>query len=212
MDAEPLARGPAVFINCPFDPGYRLLFEAIVFAVYDCGAVPRCALERDDASEPRVEKILRIIGECPYAIHDLSRTELTAEGLPRFNMPLELGMFLGAKTFGDSQQRAKQCLIFDREPERYLRFCSDIRGMDISVHGGSESRAVHLARNWFRVLRPEVFMPSGSSIEARYAEFIAGLPEICQRMGFDRANLLFIDYVWFVQQWLLLNPLPRLPR
>lgn len=27
----------SVFINCPFDPEYWPLFEAIVFAAYDCG-------------------------------------------------------------------------------------------------------------------------------------------------------------------------------
>jgi integral membrane sensor domain MASE1 len=29
-----------VFINCPFDPQYRSLFEAIVFAVSVCGVPP----------------------------------------------------------------------------------------------------------------------------------------------------------------------------
>ena len=34
-----------VFINCPFDPDYRELFEAIVFAVLHCGFEPCSALE-----------------------------------------------------------------------------------------------------------------------------------------------------------------------
>ena len=40
-----------VFINCPFDAKYKSLFDAMVFAVHDCGFIPRCALEEDDASE-----------------------------------------------------------------------------------------------------------------------------------------------------------------
>src|ERR1700730_16479396 len=89
-----------VFINCPFDAQYKPLFEAIVFAVSDCGLWPRCALELDDASEVRIEKIFKIIAECRYGVHDISRTEVTsASGWPRFNMPLELGMFLAAKRF-----------------------------------------------------------------------------------------------------------------
>jgi hypothetical protein len=59
--------------------------------------------------------------------HDISRTELSKNTkLPRFNMPLELGLFLGAKTFGRRGPRAKVCLILDRQKYRYQKFCSDI--------------------------------------------------------------------------------------
>jgi hypothetical protein len=55
-----------------------------------------CALEDDDAGEFRLSKIERIIEECKFGIHDLSAVALdVATGLPRFNMPLELGLFLG---------------------------------------------------------------------------------------------------------------------
>ncbi len=48
--------------------------------------------------------------------------------LPRFNMPLELGIFLGAKRFGSQKQKQKNGLILDREKYRYQSFCSDIAG------------------------------------------------------------------------------------
>ncbi|MFO1102381.1 MAG: hypothetical protein U1E20_05695 [Methylocystis sp.] len=86
-----------VFINCPFSPDYSEFFQAIVFAVVRSGYTPRCARENDDGGEVRIEKICRIIRECRYG---------AASGLPRFNMPLELGLFLGARNFGkksDSQ-------------------------------------------------------------------------------------------------------------
>ncbi len=67
----------SVFINCPFDAQYRPLFEAIVFAVFACGFRPRCALEIDDASQVRIDKIFKIIAECKYGVHDISRTEGT---------------------------------------------------------------------------------------------------------------------------------------
>ena len=86
-----------VFINCPFDAEYLPLFRIIVFVVNACGYHVRCALESQDAGEVRMVKILRLIRECQFGIHDISRTELDpANGLPRFNMPLELGLFLGA--------------------------------------------------------------------------------------------------------------------
>lgn len=47
-----------VFINCPFDSEYAPIFEAIVFAVHDAGFRPRCARERLDSSEIRLQKII----------------------------------------------------------------------------------------------------------------------------------------------------------
>ena len=100
-----------VFINCPFDSVYKPLFDAMIFTVHDCGFIPRCALEEDDASQVRIDKIYSIIADCRYGIHDISRTQLdAASGLPRFNMPLELGIFLGAKKFGIEAQKRKKCL------------------------------------------------------------------------------------------------------
>src|SRR5262245_21173689 len=104
-----------VFINCAFDGPYKALFEAIVFAVFDCGFRARCSLEIEDSGQIRMEKILNIIAECKLGISDLSRTELDeAHKLPRFNMPLELGLFLGAKRYGRDKQKRKNCLVLDR--------------------------------------------------------------------------------------------------
>ena len=84
--------GRDVFINCPFSADYQLSFQAIVFTIVRSGFKPRCARENDDGGEVRIDKICRIIRDCPYSVHDLSMTELdAASGLPRFNMPLELG-------------------------------------------------------------------------------------------------------------------------
>ena len=84
-----------VFINCPFDDAYKPIFQAIIFAVCDLGFVARCSLELDDASVARLDKIMGIVGQCSYGIHDISSVNLSAgTNLPRFNMPLELGVFL----------------------------------------------------------------------------------------------------------------------
>lgn len=121
-----------VFINCPFDGTYTPLMEALVFAIHDCGYIARSALEAEDSAEVRIDKIAKIIKNCRYGIHDISRTEVSDEsGLPRFNMPLELGLFLGARRFGSRTDKLKACLILDRDRYRYQRFCSDIAGQDI---------------------------------------------------------------------------------
>jgi hypothetical protein len=98
----------------------------------------------------RIAKILKIIRNCRLGIHDISRVDFDpVSKLPRFNMPLELGLFLGAKEFVDEAQRRKQCLILDSEPYRYQRFCSDIAGQDIQSHGGEPSTLVRVVRGWF---------------------------------------------------------------
>jgi len=96
-----------VFINCPFDDAYMPLLHAVVFTVYRCGFVPQCSLGEDDSSNSRLDKIVNIINNCRYAIHDISRTEINKTGYPRFNMPFELGIFFGAKRFGDKRQKSK---------------------------------------------------------------------------------------------------------
>ena len=94
-----------VFINCPFDDQYGPIFDVLIFTIFDCGFVPRCAKEIDDSAQIRIDRIFKIINECKFSIHDVSRTELDPNtSLPRFNMPLELGMFLGARRFGGSHQ------------------------------------------------------------------------------------------------------------
>jgi hypothetical protein len=102
-----------VFVNCPFSPDYASMFRAITFTVIRAGFKPRCALEVDDSSDNRFDKICRIIHECGLGVHDISKTELDGRTrLPRFNMPLELGLFLAAKKFGDARQSRKKCIIY----------------------------------------------------------------------------------------------------
>ena len=43
-------RRTSVFINCPFDPDFQPIFDAVVFAVLRSGFTPRCALETDDVT------------------------------------------------------------------------------------------------------------------------------------------------------------------
>jgi hypothetical protein len=130
-----LRRSVSVFINCPFDDAYLGLRNAMVFAIADCGFLPRCSLEDDNAASVRFDKIARLMEQSDFGIHDISRIELDFScGLPRFNMPLELGMFIGAARFGGAAHKRKNILILDREQFRYQVFMSDIAGHDIRAH------------------------------------------------------------------------------
>lgn len=192
----------SVFVNCPFDDAYKPLFEAIVFAVFDCGFRPRCALEAYDAGEVRIEKIVAIVRSCRLGVHDISRTELNPAGLPRFNMPFELGLFLGAKRFGDPRQRRKTCLVLDREPYRYQAFLSDIAGQDIAAHGGDPARAIGAVRDWLAAGHRRQPPPGGAAIASRFAEFGAALPGILDLLQLGREEMTFSDYANIASTWL----------
>jgi hypothetical protein len=192
-----------VFINCPFDDLYRPMFEAIVFTVQDCGFIARCAREVSDSSQVRIDKIFRIVSECKYGIHDISRTELdNTHGLPRFNMPLELGIFLGAKRFGSRNQKNKMCLVLDREEYRYQKFCSDIAGQDISAHTSDPDKAILLVRDWLNDSVFNEMIPSGSRIADRYHLFEDDLPLYSETFKKVQKELTFIDFRNLVIAWL----------
>jgi hypothetical protein len=200
-----------VFVNCPLDDEYKYLFEAVVFGIHDCGYIARCALEVDDASEVRIDKITKIIGDCRFGIHDISRTVAdSSTGLPRFNMPLELGLFLGAKRFGRANQRLKICLILDIERYRYQKFISDIAGQDITAHGGDSGKAIRIVRDWLRSATPKsIRIPGGSAITSRYQGFREELPSMCEQVDLRIDELTFNDYVAQVEDWLEVNRHPR---
>lgn len=194
-----------VFLNCPFDTEYKPIFDAIVFALYDCGFIARCALEESDSGVVRIEKIIGIIEQCEYGIHDISRVEIDrSTGLPRFNMPFELGLFIGAKEYGSKKQRSKKCLILDSEPYRYKKFISDISGQDIGYHHNQPKFAVECVRNWLKSAALIRNIPGASYIWKRYEKFLTDLPAICRILKIDPKELTFNDYSQTVSEWLRL--------
>src|SRR5260370_32487088 len=97
---------------------------------------------RSRAVEIRLHKIIELIASSRFSIHDLSRTSLDeANVLPRFNMPLELGIDLGCKAF-NPECPDKSLLIFDSEQYRFQKFVSDLSGQDIHQHGNNARTAV----------------------------------------------------------------------
>ena len=201
-----LATSPAsptrVFINCPFDTDYKPYFEAAIFTIVRCGFAARSALEVKNSGEARISKIARIMEECPLGIHDISRTELDNKNqLPRFNMPLELGLFLGAQFFGDKNQRQKACLVMDREEHRYQKFISDIAGQDISSHGGEIKNLVIEIRNFLNTHDGPVPLPDGTKVWEEYEIFLQRLPEICAELKLTEDKLEFRDLNYIVADY-----------
>ncbi len=142
-------RSRSVFINCPFDPEFEVLFHAIVFSVVAQGFEPRSALESEGHASSRIERIVRTISDCAYSIHDLSRYR--GEGVDnfaRFNMPLELGIAIGIGAAGNSPH--SWVILFEGRYE-YQKFLSDLAGMDPFRHESTPQSVVSAVSAWLRL-------------------------------------------------------------
>jgi hypothetical protein len=194
-----------VFVNCPFDKDYLPLFRAMIFAIEYCGFSARCALEVDDSGEVRIEKIIRLIRDSRLAIHDISRTESNPEGLPRFNMPYEFGVFTGFQRAGDESQRKKAALVLDRERFRYQRFISDIAGQDIKSHRGEPEQLIRAVRDWLRGKTKRRLVGSDYII-TQFQQFQTDLPALLENAQITTGDLdNYLDFHGIVTAWIAAN-------
>lgn len=192
-----------VFINCPFDAEYEGIFHALLFTVLACGFEPRCALEEDDAMEVRLHKIVRIIEECPLGIHDVSRTELDAvHQLPRFNMPFELGIFIGAAHILKPRSLKKRVLVLDRDRYRFQKFISDIAGQDISSHDGNTNKAIRATRDWLASANKDRDTPSTNQLIGEFKLMIESMPSFAKTIGLYSHDLPFVDLKRIFRAWI----------
>lgn len=198
----------SVFINCPFDPNYQQMLRALIFTVLDLGFKPRIASERNDAGEVRVSKIKKLIMQSRYSIHDISRMEpLKRKGLPRFNMPFELGLDLGCKEFGEDNLCQKRCLILEKEKYRYKEVISDIPGNDIAAHNNDPETLVRRVRDWIlKILGSKI--KSGTAVWQRFNVFYAHFEETCKKLEYetkDIEDMSIVEYIIFVNEWIGLD-------
>lgn len=119
-------------------------------------------------------------------------------------MPFELGIFLGAERFGDKEQRAKNCLIMDREKFRFERFISDISGQDIEEHDLDPHRYILRIRDWLNTSGQTGSepLPGGAHIADRFKAFRVDLPEIAKSLKLEMMSLSFRDYTHLAAKWL----------
>ena len=189
-----------VFINCPFDDDYLPIFNSILFTVHRCGFVLRCAKEYGESNTIRIQNIIGLIGQSKYSIHDLSRVSSMGE-LPRFNMPLELGICIGAISFGTQPQKSKKYLILEKERYRFQQFISDLSGQDIQSHNNSYQEAIKVVRNWLSTLTSEI-VPSPTIIINDYENFLENVPALCEENQWLPTELTFQEFLGLVITWL----------
>ena len=196
-----------ILINCPFDDLYENLFDAILFSIYFSGFQPRCALEIDNGAQGRLDKIYSIIETCDLGIHDISRTELNSNGLPRFNMPFEFGVFMGAKRFGSKSQKTKSCVVFDCDSNRFDEFISDISGQDIKAHNNNPDEVIRKLRNWFNTLGINNPLPGATAIISKYHDYLIAFPDILIKLNLTKNDVQYSDKTQIIEEWIKQNPI-----
>lgn len=195
----------SVFLNCSFTDEYRAIFDAALFAIYDCGFRPRCALEISDGGQNRLDKLYSIISQCNYGIHDISYMELDPDSkLPRLNMSFELGLYLGCKHFGEKHAR-KKTLILDKEQFRYQSALSDIAGQDIKAHEGEPPLVIENIRDWLATNSRRKTIPGADHINERYIAYQLDLTDVCSEMKLNPDKLTFSDKCNVITYWLVGN-------
>jgi len=117
-------------------------------------------------------------------------------------MPMELGLFLGCKRYGNSRQRSKVALIFDSDPYRYQIFMSDIAGQDIHSHGNDVRRAIQELRAWLVTASKRTELPGGRDIHNRYERFQTEFPGLCAEARLEPAEVTFTDLRDLIAHWL----------
>lgn len=122
-------KSDALFINCPFDSTYKPMLNALLFAARFYGLKVNIASFDTDSKSNRLERIIELMKDSKYSIHDLSklRSEKRRE-FYRMNMPFELGLDYG---IGGNE---KVFLIFENEPYKLKIALSDINGWDVRPH------------------------------------------------------------------------------
>jgi hypothetical protein len=200
-----------VFVNCPFDVEYLPLLRPLLFTVIDLGFAPRIALESLDSGRPRIEKIISLVKESKFAIHDLSRLQARKKDeYFRLNMPFELGIDVGCRLFKGGRWSGKSCLILETERYRYQAAISDISNSDIAVHNDKPEIISAKVRNWLNG-QARLRAHGPDRVWRRFNEFMtANYDELTVARGFsdsDAANLPIDELMTEMKAWVDQNPL-----
>ena len=181
----------SVFVNCPFDPDYAPVLQAVLFCIVYLGFAPRLATERADSGETRIDKIRELIERSRYSIHDLSRCQAMRKGeYYRLNMPFELGIDYACRLYYGQGREAKKILILEERKYRYQASLSDLSGCDIQHHSGDYEKAVRAVRNWLANEADLTAPASGASrILGKYVDFQEWNYERQLAAGFSEADI-----------------------
>lgn len=192
-----------VFVNCPFDDDYKALLRPLLFTLVYHGLKPRIATERHESGEQRINKIIGLIEDSKFAIHDLSRLKATKKGeMFRLNMPYELGIDVGCRRFGRPPLDSKRYLVLAAERYAYQAAISDISGSDISVHNNDPVQIVKVVRAWVANQIGSNYGPA--AIWSAFNDCMAKLSDDFEEKGFeisDIQDLAVPEVLDYMEKW-----------
>jgi len=181
----PVLPSNTVFLNIPYDEKFRRLYLAYITGLIHLDLRPRATIEIPGGRN-RLDKIIELIRNCRYSIHDLSKVQLdrTPPATPRFNMPFELGLAVASAKLDSSPH---DWFVFESVHRRLSKSLSDLSGSDPNIHHGTVEGVMRELGNAFvRKSRDERY-----SVPAMMRTYrtVAKLVENIQHM--TRARSLF---------------------
>lgn len=164
----------SVFLNIPYDAGFEDLYLGYIVGLTQLGLRINVALAVPN--QGRLETIIELIEKSDFSVHDLSRVQVS-HGVPRFNMPVELGIAL----YRSHVTRGKhKIFIFDAKQYRTQRSTSDVNGIDPQIHNGTVKGLMSGLRNIFRQTGDVTSVPE---MLASYRAVMQKLPELRRNAG-----------------------------
>jgi hypothetical protein len=171
-------RARNAFLNVPYDKQYEPLLLAFIAGVCAFGLTPRATIEIP-GSRRRLDRIIRLIGQCSYSFHDLSRVTVggAAPKTPRFNMPFELGLVV-AKSIGARTRH--HWFVFESQAHRLNKSLSDLDGTDPHIHN---NQAKGVLRGLLNALAQRRKSPTLSELMSAYRDLKKSASKLKRDLG-----------------------------
>lgn len=121
------------------------------------------------------------------------------------NMPFELGVEYGCRSFGGRRLKEKRCLVLERDPHEFRKALSDLSGVDIKPHDNEPRSVVRAVRNWFRETVGVRIDEGPAEVWYLFNDFAYDFYERRRAEGFsdDDLNMMSVtEYVDFISAWL----------
>lgn len=124
------------------------------------------------------------------------------------NMPLELGIDLGAKLLGAKSYASKRILILEEERYRFQASISDLSNSDIKAHEGKPEEVVRAVRDWL-VQEAKVSDQSASYVWSQFNFFMAETYDSLKARNYsdeDISRLPAQELFGYMEKWLKKTP------
>ena len=131
--------------------------------------IPRSVLEIPSGGSDRLTRIYRLMRECRYSVHDLSRVQLRAGRYPRFNMPFEAGMATSLSMARPTHDR----YVFATRYRVVQQVASDLGGVDVYEHRSRPRGVLTALRNAFVRRRRPVTLARQIEVYTRLLAWVA---------------------------------------